>query len=115
MNNFMKLLKYIIFFIIFVVLLILNFILKMDIFLRLLNPIIVCIIFCLYRIAAGPTPADRAVGVDILGILVVGSCAFLTLVTKKDFFIDIAVAWALQSFIGTIALAKYLEGRHLDD
>jgi multicomponent Na+:H+ antiporter subunit F len=87
----------------------------MDLLLRLLNPLIICIILCLYRIAVGPTAADRAVGVDILGIIVVGSCAFLTLVTKKDFFIDIAVAWALQSFIGTIALSKYLEGRHLDD
>ncbi len=111
----MKTFRYVFFSIIFALLLVVNLVIKMDIFLRLLNPIIICIILCLYRIAAGPTPADRAVGVDILGILVVGSCAFLTLVTKKDFFIDIAVAWALQSFIGTIALAKYLEGRHLDD
>jgi len=111
----MKVVKYIIFFLIFVLLFIFNLTIKMDLLLRLLNPLIICIILCLYRIAVGPTAADRAVGVDILGIIVVGSCAFLTLVTKKDFFIDIAVAWALQSFIGTIALSKYLEGRHLDD
>ncbi len=111
----MKVIKYIVFLCIFVCLIILNLVIKMDLLLRLLNTLIICIILCLYRIAAGPTAADRAVGVDILGVLVVGSCAFLTLITKKDFFIDIAVAWALQSFIGTIALAKYLEGRHLDD
>lgn len=111
----MKVVRYIISFIIIVGLIILNFTVKMELLLRLLNPLILCIILCLYRIAKGPTPADRAVGVDILGILVVGCCGLLSLVTKKDFFIDIAVAWALQSFIGTIALAKYLEGRHLDD
>ncbi len=111
----MRIVKYIIGTIIFVLLLVLNLTVKMDIFLRLLNPLILCIILCLYRIAKGPTPADRAVGVDILGIVVVGSCALLSLVTKRDFFIDIAVAWALQSFIGTIALAKYLEGRRLDE
>lgn len=111
----MKVVKYIIGFVIIVGLVILNFTVKMELLLRLLNPLILCIILCLYRIAKGPSPADRAVGVDILGILVVGCCALLSLITKKDFFIDIGVAWALQSFIGTIALAKYLEGRHLDD
>jgi multicomponent Na+:H+ antiporter subunit F len=28
---------------------------------------------------------------------------------------NIAIAWALLSFIGTIALAKYLEGRYYDE
>lgn len=111
----MKLVRYIVFFIIFLVLFLINIFVKMDLLLRLLNPLVICVILCLYRICFGPTPADRAVGVDILGILVVGGCAMLSLVTKRDFFIDIAVAWALQSFIGTIALAKYLEGRKLDE
>jgi multisubunit Na+/H+ antiporter MnhF subunit len=29
--------------------------------------------------------------------------------------LDVALAWALLSFIGTIALAKFLEGRQYDD
>ncbi|MHC4061834.1 MAG: monovalent cation/H+ antiporter complex subunit F, partial [Planctomycetota bacterium] len=28
---------------------------------------------------------------------------------------NVAMAWALLSFIGTIALAKFLEGRTFDD
>ncbi|MFB0524463.1 MAG: monovalent cation/H+ antiporter complex subunit F [Phycisphaerae bacterium] len=35
--------------------------------------------------------------------------------TKKDFYINIALAWELLSFIGTIALAKFLEGRSFDE
>ena len=70
---------------------------------------------CLYRIGRGPTPADRAVGIDTLGTLIIGFCALSAIFTKKDFYINIAIAWALLSFIGTLALAKYLEGRTFDD
>lgn len=74
-----------------------------------------CSMFCLYRILRGPTPSDRVVAIDILGILIVGFCALLSHPTGRDWYIDIGIAWALQSFIGTIALAKYLEGRSFDE
>ena len=69
---------------------------------------------CLFRISRGPTAADRIVAVDILGILIVGFCAILTISTGRSWYIDIGIAWALQSFIGTLALAKYLEGKGLE-
>jgi len=74
-----------------------------------------CGFFCLWRILKGPTPADRAVAIDILGILVLGFCALLGIPTGREWYIDIGIAWALQSFISTLALAKYLEGRDFDD
>jgi multicomponent Na+:H+ antiporter subunit F len=74
-----------------------------------------CFAFCLFRIMRGPTPADRAVAVDTLGILIVGFCAVLCIPTGRDWYMDIAIAWALQSFIGALALAKYLEGRGFDE
>jgi multicomponent Na+:H+ antiporter subunit F len=70
---------------------------------------------CLLRVALGPTAADRIVAIDILGILIVGFCAILNIPTGRGWYMDIAIAWALQSFIATIALAKYLEGKNLDD
>ncbi|MFB0527879.1 MAG: monovalent cation/H+ antiporter complex subunit F [bacterium] len=42
-----------------------------------------CCIFCLYRILRGPTPADRVVSIDILGILIVGFCAVLGIPTGR--------------------------------
>ncbi|MCM8792967.1 MAG: cation:proton antiporter [Candidatus Omnitrophica bacterium] len=77
--------------------------------------LLLCSVFCLYRILRGPTPADRVVAIDILGILIVGFCAILSHPTGREWYIDIGIAWALQSFIGTIALAKYLEGRGFDE
>ncbi len=77
--------------------------------------LLICCFMCLYRIGRGPSTPDRTVAIDILGILLVGFCGLLGLVTKKSFYLDIAIAWSLLSFIGTIALAKFLEGRHFDD
>lgn len=70
---------------------------------------------CLYRIMVGPIPPDRMVAIDILGILVVGICALFAIQTGKDFYLYIAIAWAMLSFIGTLALAKFLEGRSFDE
>ena len=70
---------------------------------------------CLYRITKGPTAADRIVAVDILGILIIGFCAIMTISTGRSWYMDIGIAWALQSFIGTLALAKYLERKGLEE
>jgi multicomponent Na+:H+ antiporter subunit F len=72
-------------------------------------------VLCLYRITKGPTAADRIVAVDILGILIIGFCAIMTISTGRSWYMDIGIAWALQSFIGTLALAKYLERKGLEE
>lgn len=77
--------------------------------------LMLCFLLCLLRLMRGPTPADRAVAIDTLGILIVGFCALLSIPTGRDWYLDIAIAWALQSFIGALALAKYLEGRGFDE
>ena len=70
---------------------------------------------CLYRIAKGPTAPDRTVAIDILGTLLVGFCCVFAIFHKQDWFMNIAIVWAMMSFIGTIALAKYLQGRFYDE
>ncbi|MFA6320963.1 MAG: cation:proton antiporter [Candidatus Omnitrophota bacterium] len=77
--------------------------------------LLICAMLCLFRILKGPTAPDRAVAVDMLGILIVGFCAILSLPTGRDWYIDIGLAWALQSFIGIMALSKYLEGKDFDE
>lgn len=77
--------------------------------------LLVSAFLCLWRVLKGPTAPDRAVAIDMLGILIVGFCAVLSLPTGRDWYIDIGIAWALQSFIGIMALAKYLEGKDLDE
>ncbi len=82
---------------------------------RALYILILACFLCLYRIYRGPTGADRVVAIDILGIMIAGLCAVLTISTGRSWYIDIGIAWALQSFISTLALSKYLEGRGFDE
>ena len=77
--------------------------------------LVLCSVLCLYRIITGPTAPDRIVAIDMFGILIVGFCAVLSIATGRGWYIDIGIAWALQSFISTLALAKYLEGRDFDE
>ncbi|MBI5123995.1 MAG: cation:proton antiporter [Candidatus Omnitrophica bacterium] len=72
-------------------------------------------LLCLYRVLRGPTAADRIISIDILGILIVGFCVIIGIPTGRSWYIDIGIAWALQSFVSTLALAKYLEGKDLDE
>lgn len=77
--------------------------------------LLISAVMCLYRVLRGPTAPDRVVAIDMLGILIVGFCAILSIPTGRDWYIDIGIAWALQSFIGIMALAKYLEGKDFDE
>jgi multicomponent Na+:H+ antiporter subunit F len=72
-------------------------------------------VFCLYRIIRGPSIADRMVGLDIFGILVVGICAILSIITGRHYLLDIGIAWIILSFIGTLTLAKYLQNKKLNE
>jgi multicomponent Na+:H+ antiporter subunit F len=76
---------------------------------------IVASFLCLYRIGVGPTAPDRTVAIDILGTLVVGFCAIMTLITGQAFYLTIGISWALLSYVGTLALAKFLSGRGFDE
>ena len=70
---------------------------------RGISVILLCAFLCLFRVLRGPSPADRITGMDMLGILIVGICALLSISTKRTWYMDIAIAWALQSFISTLA------------
>jgi multicomponent Na+:H+ antiporter subunit F len=63
----------------------------------------------------GPYSADRIVALDMFAILAIGFCVFMAHYTGAPYLMDIAISWAILSFIGTLALAKYLEGKNFDD
>ncbi len=79
-----------------------------TLFMPLAAGLLACCAMCLYRIGRGPTAPDRMVAIDILGTLVVGFVAILTAITGKTYLLSVAIVWALISFVGTLALARYL-------
>ena len=82
---------------------------------RALYIIILAASMCLFRIARGPTGADRIMSIEILGVLVVGLTALLAITTGRSWYLDIGIAWIILSFIGTLTLAKYLSGKKLNE
>jgi len=64
----------------------------------------------LYRVVRGPTLFDRIISVGLMGtngILVLAVVGFVY--NRIDAFIDLAIAYALLNFVGTVAVGKYLE------
>jgi multicomponent Na+:H+ antiporter subunit F len=86
-----------------------------ELLFKLINVLLFSSLLILIRVMRGPTPADRIVAVDILGVLIIGLLALFGLHYKESFFMDIGLIWALLSFIATIAFSKILEGRRLDE
>ena len=70
---------------------------------------------CLYRMAKGPTAPDRTVAMDALGTVIIGFCCMFALLQERDWYMSMAIVWALMAFIGSVALAKYLEGKYYDE
>ena len=84
-------------------------------YIALIAALLACCALCLYRIGRGPSAPDRMVAIDIMGTLLVGFVAIYTVVTGQEYMLNLAIVWALVSFVGTLALAKYLVGRALDE
>ncbi len=62
------------------------------------------------RLVAGPTIADRAVALDTMNTLVVGLMMILAAVYDSVVMVDIAIVYAALSFVGTMFIARYIEG-----
>ncbi|MDP1571107.1 MAG: monovalent cation/H+ antiporter complex subunit F [Vicinamibacterales bacterium] len=61
------------------------------------------------RLLKGPSLADRAVAVDLLGAICIGFVAAFALAVDEPMLVDVALAIALIGFLGTVAFARYIE------
>jgi len=72
--------------------------------------IMICAFLAILRVLLGPTVPDRVVGVDTLNTLVVAGMVLLGAAYDRTIYIDIAIVYALLSYIGTLIIARYLQG-----
>ncbi len=61
------------------------------------------------RMLKGPTASDRAVAVDTMTTTVVALLVVLAFVFERYVYLDVALVYSLLSFVGLIAIARYLE------
>ncbi|MBN2538298.1 cation:proton antiporter [candidate division WOR-3 bacterium] len=71
--------------------------------------------FCLYRVLRGPSIPDRVIAVDVMAVIFSSITALMGLRLRLAYLLDLSIALAIISFVATLALAKYLSGRSLDD
>jgi len=71
--------------------------------------ILLCIIMALVRVIIGPTIPDRVVGVDTINTIVIVGMVIFGAAYEEVIYIDVAIVYALLSFISTLFIAKYLE------
>jgi multicomponent Na+:H+ antiporter subunit F len=69
----------------------------------------VCIVIALVRVGIGPTAPDRAVGLDTVNTIVVTTMVLLGAAFKEALYIDVAIVYALLSFVTTLFIARYIE------
>ncbi|HPD06460.1 MAG TPA: monovalent cation/H+ antiporter complex subunit F [Candidatus Bipolaricaulis sp.] len=72
--------------------------------------LLVCILVCMVRLSIGPTAADRAVALDTINTLVVATMILLGAAFNEVVLLDVALVYALLSYVGTLFIARYLEG-----
>ena len=70
------------------------------------------IILSMARLFAGPTAPDRIVALDTINTLTIASMIILGVIFGQIIFIDVAIVYALLSFVSTLYIAKYI-GREM--
>ena len=70
--------------------------------------LLVSMILVLWRMARGPTAADRVIALDLLSMLVVAFLVAVSIHAQETSYLDVAIAYACIAFLGTVALARYI-------
>ncbi len=66
-------------------------------------------VMALLRFIKGPSPADRVVAFDVLTIVAISAIIFTALAANRGIYLDVALVYALLSFLGVIVIARFLE------
>ncbi len=72
--------------------------------------LLICVIMSIIRVVKGPTAPDRIVGLDTINTIVISGMVIFGAAFREVIYIDVAIVYALLSFISTLFIAKYLEG-----
>lgn len=79
------------------------------IFLTAVGIALLAVVISFVRLLIGPTAADRTVALDgmtIISISIIAAAAFLL---GRFIYLDVALIYALISFLGVVAVARFLE------
>ncbi|MCG6900258.1 MAG: cation:proton antiporter [Gammaproteobacteria bacterium] len=67
------------------------------------------IVFGIIRLVIGPDTVDRVVAIDLLTIVAIAVIALLAHIGNRYIYLDVALVYGLLSFLGVLAVARFLE------
>ncbi|MDJ0782260.1 MAG: monovalent cation/H+ antiporter complex subunit F [Desulfosarcinaceae bacterium] len=76
-----------------------------------LTMLLVSVLLVLIRLWRGPSTADRVVALDLFSVLVVAILVVVAILREESADLDVAIAYSLVAYLGTVALARYIHWR----
>jgi multicomponent Na+:H+ antiporter subunit F len=67
------------------------------------------IAFSVVRLVLGRTLIDRIVAIDTLTVISIGLIVLYAHLSGRFVYLDVALVYGLLSFLGVLAIARYLE------
>lgn len=67
------------------------------------------ILFGVIRLVIGKTLVDRIVAIDMLTVISLSLIALYAQISGRFVYIDVALVYALLSFLAVLAIARFLE------
>lgn len=68
------------------------------------------VVLCLLRMLKGPTAPDRAVALDTAVTVTTALLVLIGFILHRQVYLDVALVYAILTFVGSVAIARYLEG-----
>ena len=65
---------------------------------------------CLFRAVKGPSTSDRIIAVNMIGTITMLLIVLLALLMKEGYLMDIALIYAMLSFLAVVLLTKVFMG-----
>jgi multicomponent Na+:H+ antiporter subunit F len=66
-------------------------------------------LLALWRFFKGPSDADRIVAFDTLTVIGITGITLVAFLEGRSIYLDVALVYALLSFLGVIVVARHLE------
>lgn len=72
--------------------------------------IALALLLSLYRLVMGPSIADRVIALDSMTVISTSLIVLVAIMAARVIYLDVAMIYAILSFVGVIAVARFLEG-----
>ena len=83
----------------------------MNFFDYILIIIFILIILVFIRTLIGPTIWDRLLGFNMISSKIIMAIVIYSVTTRHSYYLDVALAYSMLGFIGTIIIARFIEKR----